>query len=182
MIIPAGAEARGTIALVGDSHLTDTSSAPVRKLGPLLRDAGWTVTTFAVGGLTTRAALAAPRPYGEFDWTVLSFGTNDAAPWKAVPLAEFTSNLELLLSTATGRLVVLGPGPVSEAAAATGRTNDLLRAYSAAAASVAAAYGGAFVDLALLLDERHLRDDGVHLDQLGYDVLAQHLRALMEPR
>jgi lysophospholipase L1-like esterase len=159
----------GAIALVGDSHLTDTSTRKVWKLGPRLRAAGWDVTTCAVGGLTTRAALDAPPPPGVYDWAVYCFGTNDAAPWKAVPLPEFSDNFHRLIGRTQAKPVVLGPPPVSETSESNGRTRRLIEQYSAAAEVVARGAGASFISLIDMLGEADLAEGGVHLNDDGYD-------------
>ena len=172
----------GTIALVGDSHLTDTSSRSVLKLGPRLRRCGWDVTTYAAGGRTTRAALNEPAPQRQYDWTIYCFGSNDAATWKVVPLAEFSRNLEALVLRCPGGRVILGPPPVSAAVEASGRTQRLIEEYSAAAADVAATCAAAFVGLVDLLGEDDLAEDGVHVNDQGYEKIELALADVLRPR
>ncbi len=170
-----------TLLLVGDSHLTDTSTREVWNLGPRMRACGWDVTTCAVGGLTTRAALELAEPDGFYDWSVFCFGSNDAAPWKGVPLPEFADNLTQLVMRASGRRVLLGPPPVSSAAEASGRTQDLINNYSEAAAQVAADWSAMFIALVEFLGQGDLSEDGVHLNDNGYAKIAECLIGVLCP-
>lgn len=118
-----------TVGLVGDSHLTDTSTRQV---------------------------------------------------WK--PLREFGENLRLLLLRASGGRVLLGPPPVSAASEATGRTNGLVKEYSAAAAAVAVDQRAAFISLVDLLHEEDLAEDGVHLNDRGYAEITEALVQVLRQR
>lgn len=163
--------------LLGDSHLTGTSSRwPTTKLPPRLRADGHGVTELAVGGLDSRAALERYTAVPE-GTVVVSLGTNDAAPWKQVPLDEFEANYARLL----GRIdrpgvLVLPPGPVRETRHQ-GRSNDEIRRYASVATRVARAAGATplplFDRLSALLTaggDVHV-DDGVHLNDAAYEVV-----------
>ena len=163
--------------LLGDSHLTGAASRwPTTKLPPRLRADGHEVIELAFGGLDSRAALEryAAVPEGT---VVVSLGTNDAAPWKQVPLDEFEANYARLLGRLDGAaLVVIPPGPVCETRQQ-GRSNTEVRRYTDAAARVGRAAGGVpvplFERLSALMDaggDVHVAD-GVHLNDAAYDVL-----------
>ena len=170
------------VVLVGDSQLTDTSSRGTTKLGPRLRRRGHEVETLAVGGLDTRTALKYDHVSAPADWTIFCFGANDAAPWKQVPLAEFATNYEALVLRATSRqTLVFGPGPVHESGAPRSRTNRELARYSAIAADVARRCRVEFISLLDALGSGDLADDGVHLNDRGYDVLELLVVAAMVP-
>jgi lysophospholipase L1-like esterase len=166
-----------SVVLVGDSHLTEDSSTGVTKLGARLRRHGWTVVSRARGGLDTRAALQLLMDFPPAEWTVYSFGSNDAAPRKEVPLPEFESSYRRLLAMArSGHVVVLGPPPVNESSAgAWGRTNARLRRYSDCAAKLAAEVGGLFIPLLDLVTADTDLVDGLHLNDTGYEKLAAAL-------
>jgi lysophospholipase L1-like esterase len=171
---------RPRVILVGDSHLSADASRGVTKLDRRLRAAGWEVENFAVGGVTTRDGLEILPDKLPAGIAVYSFGTNDAAPWKLVPLDEFRRNYEQLLARCQGEIVVLGPTPVQEPLAHP-RTNALERRYSEAAAVVANAVGATFVDLISALDGRDdvLLEDGIHLNDAGYERLAELVLAAL---
>jgi lysophospholipase L1-like esterase len=166
------------VLLVGDSHLADDSPDGVTKLGPRFRRHGWTVVGMAHGGLDTRAALQLLTDFPRTDWTIYSFGSNDAAPWKEVPLSEFESSYRRLLEMArSDRIVVLGPPPVAESAdGALGRTNARLRQYANCAAQLVTEVDGLFVPLMdLVRADTDLVGDGLHLNDRGYEKLAAAL-------
>ncbi len=171
------------IALIGDSQLTDTSSRGVTKLGPRLRRRGHEVETLALGGLNTRQAVAVASDVGHVEWTVYCLGANDAAPWKRVPLKEFGMNYQTLLLRSTGaRQLVLGPAPVIETGVPGVRTNSEIARYSATAADVARNCGAVFVSLLAELGPHDLADDGVHLNNHGYDTLERIVVETIEQR
>ena len=162
---------RGSLLLVGDSHLAETTTRDVVPVAARLRRLGWELTSLAVGGLDTRAALELlPNPLPAADATVVSFGSNDAAPWKQVPLDEFTTGYAEILGRVTSPVtVVLGPPPVREDRDdARGRTNVVLDVYSAAARQAAESSGAQFLDLREVLDPAtDLDKDGLHLADPG---------------
>jgi lysophospholipase L1-like esterase len=111
-----------------------------------------------------------PDPLPAADATVVSFGSNDAAPWKRVPLEAFTIGYaEILGRVASPITVVMGPPPVREDRDdAGGRTNAVLHDYAAAARQVAVASGARFLDLREVLDAAvDLDEDGLHLAGSG---------------
>lgn len=159
------------VVLLGDSHL-----ARVRRDLPLL---GPDVRNAAVGGarvhdLEAQVAVASVVPD---DVTVVSVGTNDAAPWKAVPVLDFTEALRACwLAVPARRRVYVAPPGVDEArlGGPRDRTNRIIDLYREAAVvtcreldvrvvradQVVAPLGaGAFVD------------DGLHLTGRAYRLL-----------
>lgn len=168
------------VALVGDSHLTDTSTTAVTKLGPRLRVLGLRVVTHARGGMSSRDALLLPPPAPDCDWIVYCLGTNDAAPWNQVPPEEFAANYDRLLRVPAGpRKLVLGPPPVVERAEAGGVTNEEVGRYSVVAGAAARDHGALFTPLLELLDTDDLAEDGVHLNDNGYGKLAELVVGIM---
>lgn len=174
------------IVLLGDSHL-DRVRRDLHRLAPR---AGAEVVNAAVGGsfafeLLGQAHGARLRPE---DSVVVSVGTNDAAPWKAVPPYEFEDNLRALVDHLVGigiaRLVYLTPPGVDEArlGGPDDRTAATVASYAAAGAALTAAAGGRVVDAHTLLaplGARAFLDDGVHLTGAAYDLLLPALaRAL----
>jgi lysophospholipase L1-like esterase len=161
---------RGSLLLVGDSHLTETTPRDGVPVAARLRRLGWELTSLAVGGLDTRAALRLlPDPLPAADATVVSFGSNDAAPWRQVPLGFTTWYAEILGRVASPVTVVMGPPPVREDRDdARGRTNAVVDDYAAAARQVAESTGVRFLDLREVLDPATgLDEDGLHLGDSG---------------
>ena len=169
-----------TIALTGDSQLTETSSRfVVTKLPPRLRAIGFDVVTVAVGGSTSRDLLDQRVP-GTADWIVVSVGTNDAAPWKQVPSDEFEANCgRFLRDVGVVNRVVLGPGPIVEQGVDGERTDAATLRYAAALERAATATGAIFLPLPSVIDPSDLADDGVHLSDSAYEKLVAALLAII---
>lgn len=181
-----------SVLLLGDSHLAKMDKPLVTALEDLIGDT--VVHNAAMGGadsadVARRAPLLARIPW---DAVVVSVGTNDLAPWKQLPIPEFTANLRRTLDLfGSSRVVVVGPPPVDDRAQ-TGRyrrSTALVRAYAAAAEQVADETAASFLDLAAVLDAAaeqglpaHL-GDGVHLSPAGYALLVPALaRAVVSHR
>jgi len=165
------------VVLLGDSHL-----ARVRRgLGRIGAD----VLNAAVGGSTVHDLAGQARACGlrPDDVVVVSVGTNDSAPWKAVPLDDFTDALETFLAgTDVGRLVLATPPGVDEhrLTGPGNRTQHEVAAYAGVAARLFRAVGGDVVDArALLAPLGHaaFTDDGVHLTGAAYDLLLPAISA-----
>lgn len=170
------------MVLAGDSQLTEASPRrSVTKLAPRLRAAGFDVVTVAEAGANSRDVLQ-QRLLPAVSWVVCSVGTNDAAPWKQVPLEEFGRNCDqLLAATVQYQWLMLGPGPVIERGAPGERTNETMAAYGAAVQQVAERHGARFVSLADVLASDDLADDGVHIIDSGYAKLAHRVLREIDP-
>lgn len=167
------------IVLLGDSHL-----ARIRRDLPRL---GADVVNAAVGGATVhdlvpQAASAAIRPD---DVVLVSVGTNDAAPWKQVPLPLFQQHLQQFIGACDSRrcVVLLPPGVVEARLSGTAdRSNAVLDDYRAAVTAAAVSAGAEVVDASADLaglGPSAFASDGVHLSGDGYDVLLEVLRAAL---
>ena len=168
------------VLLVGDSHLANISAARLHELEQL---AGCAVVNGAVGGADVHALgdqLARFQPSGI---VVVSVGTNDAAPWNCVPLAEFTATLEQTLGgLGSCRVIFLASLGVDEARlmGSSDRLDEVMRRYATAAMEVVRSHGGMVIDLVEELSairSQAFEPDGVHLTTVAYDVV---LRALGE--
>lgn len=167
------------IVLLGDSHL-----ARIKRDLPRL---GQNVVNAAVGGATIHDldAQAVAASVGHDDVLVLSIGTNDSAPWQAVPLSSFAAALERFLgSWDVRRLVIILPPGVDESRldSAGDRTNALLSEYRAAEIGAAATVDARLVDsraLLLPLGSRAFAQDGLHLSGKGYRVLLPALASVI---
>lgn len=147
------------------------------------------VVNAAVGGsfagdLLPQAASVGLEPE---DVVVVSVGSNDAAPWKLVPLGEFRSALETFVrGLAVRGLVYVAPPGVDESrmAGTPGRTNAVIRTYADVGSAVFSAAGATPVEAAALLEglgAGAFADDGVHLTGTAYDLLLPAIRdALIE--
>jgi lysophospholipase L1-like esterase len=173
------------LLLLGDSHLSRIRRARLRRLEAA---SGHRVSNRAVGGTSVLGLgdqLDGAPPAAV---ALVSVGTNDAAPWKQVPLETFATTLAgLLPRVPTSRLVYVGSPGVDEGrlTRANDRTNTRLREYVDVAAETVRSYGGEFLDTAALLarvDDDVFEGDGVHLNKAGYDVLLAALTAHVAPQ
>jgi lysophospholipase L1-like esterase len=156
------------IVFLGDSHL-----ARVRRDLPLV---GSDVCNAANGGtsslgLLSQAAEAAVR---ESDLVVLSVGTNDAAPWKRVPVSVFAETVRHCMeSVPARRWIYLTPPGVDEArlSASGDRTNAILDEYRKAALAVSRAAGAGVVRTERVIEPlgpAAFVKDGLHLSGPAY--------------
>lgn len=156
---------------LGDSHLA--------RLRRELRGFPGEVRNAAEGGASSRDLMrqAAPVAVRGSDVVVLSVGTNDAAPWKRVPVSEFARSLSTFVASHAPRgwVVVAPPGVVEERlTGGPDRTNAVIDDYRQAAIEVCDEVGGHVVRTDLLLaalGATAFADDGVHLNGTGYRVL-----------
>lgn len=156
---------------IGDSHLA--------RLRRALAGFPGGVHNAAVGGASSRDVLGQAAEVGvsESDIVVLSVGTNDAAPWKDVPVTEFVRLVSLCLASHAplGWVFVAPPGVVEERLSGDGdRTNEVIDEYRRAALDACGNTGVQVVRTDLLLEPlgaHAFAEDGVHLNGVGYRVL-----------
>jgi lysophospholipase L1-like esterase len=174
-----GTYVSGNLALFGDSMLGRFTKPRVQQLEHELGD-GTVVFNCATGGWDSRdGALRAPM-LGRLDWStvVLSFGGNDCAPWKHVPIEEFITNIAAITAAFQGaRLVAFLPPMIREIprAGLGTRSNKELDAYRDVLRAAVGPH--ACLDTAEILRGTGLEDDGLHLTGESYTrlipVLAQ---------
>ena len=159
------------VVLLGDSHLARVRR-DLDRIGP-------DVVNAAVGGACTRDLLRQAHAAGATgdDVLVVSVGSNDAAPWKAVPVEEAVGLVEGFLSAVAwaGLVLLTSPG-VDEERLTRGndRTNAVLASYADALTDRFTAAGAVVVDGATLLaplGNDAFADDGLHLTGVAYDLL-----------
>src|SRR5947209_1625496 len=78
---------------------------------------GVIITNCATGGFDTRDGLARAELIAHLpaDLFLLSFGMNDSAPWKLVPIDEFERNYTKIIRTLSSKRVsCVIPGPIME--------------------------------------------------------------------
>ena len=168
------------VVLLGDSHLARVRR-DLSRIGP-------DVVNAAVGGACTRDLLPQARSAGitADDVLVVSVGSNDAAPWKAVPLEEAVLLVEGFLSSVprAGLVLVTSPGVDEERlTGANDRTNAILASYAAALTDRFTAAGAIVVDGATVLaplGSAAFTDDGLHLTGAAYDLLLPALAEAVE--
>jgi len=159
------------IVLLGDSHL-----ARVRRDLPML---GSGVCNVAQGGATALDLLAqaTAAEVQESGLVVMSVGTNDAAPWKQLPVTVFAhALLDCMASVSARRWIYVAPPGVDEARlmGPGDRTNGVLDEYRDAALSVCEDAGVEVVRTELVirpLGVRAFASDGLHLSGPAYKVV-----------
>ncbi|WP_165807155.1 SGNH/GDSL hydrolase family protein [Nocardioides currus] len=159
------------IVLLGDSHL-----ARVRRdlhlVGPDVHNgAEGGASALDLPAQATRAAVQAS------DLVVLSVGTNDAAPWKQVPVTAFARAVRDCLGSVAARSWIYVTPPGVDEARLPGpgdRTNEILDDYREAAISVCGEVGAGVVRAERVIESLGAGafvDDGVHLSGRGYQAL-----------
>ena len=143
------------------------------------------VRNAAEGGASARDLLRQADGVGlhDSDSVVLSVGTNDAAPWKRVPVSEFVQALSVLVASHSPRgwVLVAPPGVVEgRLTRARDRTNAVIHEYRLAAIEVCEAVNGHVVRTDLVLESlgaKAFAEDGVHLNGTGYRVLVPAIQS-----
>ncbi len=164
--------------LIGDSLLA--------RLRRELQALPGEVRNAAEGGASARDLLRQADGVGlhDSDSVVLSVGTNDAAPWKRVPVSEFVQALSMFVASHPPRrwVFVAPPGVVEgRLTRARDRTNAVIDEYRLAVIEVCEDAGGRVVRTDLLLDSlgpKAFAEDGVHLNGTGYRVLVPAIKSV----
>ena len=169
------------VVLLGDSHLARVRR-DLHRIWPEVCNA-------ARGGSRARDLLpqAASATVTGSDVVVMSVGTNDAAPWKQVPVESFADLLlECLQSAPAGRRIYLAPPGVDEQRL-TGprdRTNATIDEYREAAISACSEAEARVVRTDRVIEpigSGAFVDDGLHLSgpayQLVLPAIAEAVRA-----
>lgn len=163
--------------LLGDSHL-----ARVRRRLDVI---GADVLNAAVGGASVQAlgVQAVTAGLRSDDIVVVSVGTNDAAPWKQVPLADFSTLLSEWVRSidVDGWVYVAPPGVDERRLTGPGdRTNQVIDSYRAVAIEVFGSAGARVVRADRLLaplGPAAFVDDGLHLTGRAYDLVLPAIAA-----
>jgi lysophospholipase L1-like esterase len=169
------------IVLLGDSHL-----ARVRRDLPMV---GTNVCNAAEGGASSPDLLAqaARAAVEEGDLVVVSVGTNDAAPWKQVPLTVFAQELaRCMRSVPARRWVYVAPPGVDESrgSGSGGRTNAVLDECRDAALTVCDEAGARVVRTGRVLEPLGTSafvSDGVHLNGPAHKLVLAAIAHAIRP-
>jgi lysophospholipase L1-like esterase len=176
-----------TIVLFGDSLLARLAKPRLRELDRLLGGDN-RILNCATGGWDTSDGARVSDLIAELapDVVVLSFGMNDFAPWKRVPLAEFRAYLaRIVRDLAPARIVALLPPAVVEVPPGSepARTNADLDEYRRVVVDLVGAAGSLDADrlfqmVGLTAHEVHAAD-GVHLSNEAYDAVLPSLAGII---
>ena len=145
----------------------------------------------AVGGWDTSDCVAKSPYIAKLkpDVLVISLGTNDAAPWKQVPLHKFKENIPKIFEAfKDSKIIYFLPTPVDEVKIANTdarRSIKDIKEYHDAAKAVCEENGVDYIDsfaiFKPLLDsgkEYHI-EDGVHFNDLAYEIIARELTSIL---
>ena len=177
------------LVLFGDSLFAQAGKHRLLMLEQALP--GYDVYNCAVGGWDTNDCVG-KAPYIaklEPDVLVISLGTNDAAPWKQVPLEKFKENIpKIFNSFSKAKIVYFLPAPVDEVKIAntdTRRSIKGIKEYHDAAREVCEAQGIAYINSFAVfkpfLDsgkDYHV-EDGVHFNDFAYEIIAGELAKIL---
>ena len=169
------------IVLLGDSHL-----ARVRRDLSIL---GPDVCNVAEGGATSLDLIAQATTVAveEDDLVVVSVGTNDAAPWKHVPVTVFAQAMARCMQSVPARRWVYVAPPGVDESRLTGsgdRTNAVLDQYRDVALSACQDVGARVVHTERLiraLGAAAFVSDGLHLSGRAYRVVLPAIAEAVHP-
>ncbi len=177
------------LILYGDSLFAQVGKPRLLMLENVLPS--YDIYNCANGGWDTNDCLK-KAPYIarlQPDILVISLGTNDASPHKLVPLDTFVDNIpKIFAHFPSSKIIYFLPPPVNEVKiknVGKNLTNQDIKKYHDAAKKVceenSIAYIDSFTAFKPLLDAGHDYhiEDGVHLTDFAYEVIATELAKLL---
>lgn len=177
------------LVLFGDSLFAHVSKHRIMLFNQVLPD--YDIYNCAVGGWDTNDCVEKAPYISKLkpDVLVISLGTNDAAPWKQVPLEKFKQNIpKIFKEFNSSKIVYFLPTPVDEvkiASTDSRRSIKEIKDYHDAAMEVCKANGIAYIDSFSIfkpfLDsgkEYHI-EDGVHYNDFAYETIASELAKVL---
>jgi lysophospholipase L1-like esterase len=152
---------------------------------------GYDVYNCAVGGWNTNDCVK-KAPYIsklEPDVVVISLGTNDAAPYKQIPINTFIKNIPAIINSfKNSKLIWYLPTPIDQTKSKVfGKEipNEVVKQYHDAAKKVCEEHGvdviNSFSIFMPMLDagEKYHSEDGVHYIDKAYEIIANELSKLL---
>ena len=180
-----------SVVLFGDSLFGRFGRDYILQLEETVKDI--TVYNCAAGGFNTRDGLKRADFTAQLkaDYVCLSFGANDSSPFKGqpVPLVEFANNLTSIIQAFADSKVILFPcPPVYDPSdpAETKNFNKVLIQYNAIIKDIAIKTNSELINSEnvygelLDKDEKYHIEDGLHLNNLGYQRLIEELIKLIK--
>ncbi len=178
------------LVLFGDSLFAQAGKPRVIMFEEALPN--YDVYNCAVGGWNTNDCVK-KAPYIaklEADVVVISLGTNDAAPYKQVPIDEFEANIpKILKAFEKSEVIWYLPTPIDQTKSKTfGKVipNEVVKEYHDAAKKVCEEKGIKVIDsfsiFKPMLDagEIYHNEDGVHYIDKAYEIIAKELSSLLK--
>ena len=180
-----------SIVLFGDSLFGRFGRDCILKLENAVKNI--TVYNCAAGGFDTNDGLKRADFISklEADYVCLSFGANDSSPFNGqpVPLEEFTNNLLSIIKAFNHSKIILFPCPPVHDPSDPVETkdyNNLLIKYNEVVKDVALKTASEFIDSQTIFGEllskgeNYHIEDGLHLNNLGYQKLIEELAKLIK--
>lgn len=178
------------LVLYGDSLAERIGKTLILRLQDVL-DNEYLIHNFGAGGFNTtdclaRASFIIKLP---IDIIFISLGTNDAKPWKPVELSVYKENIQKLIEIfEADKIVWLLPPPLDEPklqAAHKGLSNQIVAQYRDTAKQILTDNSVRFIDTEKVFQQLIERgidyhvEDGVHLNETGYDAIFSELKTLI---
>lgn len=179
-----------SLVLFGDSLLARCRKGEERFLSEKLNEE-YQIYNCATGGWDSVDLLKKAPLVGKMaaDVVLISVGTNDASPWKQIPLEEFKANIATVYDTFVGsRVIFFPPPPVVENRRVAGKeiSNETMHSYNQAVIDFCnekgIEYWDSWADLEPILDtesDPH-NEDGVHFSDTGYEYILGKLAQVVK--
>jgi len=178
------------IVLFGDSLLKNFGKDYLIRFEAAVPGAD--IYNCAVGGWDTNDGLKKASFIAKLkpDIVILGFGTNDAAPWKQVPLEVFLKNIPQIIEEFTGSKVIFFlPPPVhpdNRHSSKRRRLPETVQQYHDEAKRLLEGMSVTYLDShavfkpLLQSNQRYHIEDGTHLNDFGYSVLVKEFARLIQ--
>lgn len=179
------------IILFGDSLFGRFGRDYITQLEEAVKDI--TVYNCAAGGFDTRDGIKRADFIAQLkaDYVCLSFGVNDSNPFKGqpVPLEEFIQKFTSIVQSFSSSKIILFPCPPvydPKDPEGTKSFNDILNKYNEAIKDIAIKTDSEIIDSEtvygqlLKQGENYHLEDGLHLNDLGYQKLIESLARLIK--
>jgi len=167
-----------SVVLFGDSHLGRFNRDRSKKLEKAVSDI--IVYGCAVGGWTTEDGAKRAGYIAKLnpDFVVLSFPGNDFIDNNDITIEESKNNLKTIIEAFRVSKIILFLGPLADDRFEDEEFNKGLPKYNEAAKAMAKTFEIQIIDgpqIYSKLNEDYHEEDGVHLNEFGYDILIQEL-------
>lgn len=177
------------LILFGDSLFAQADKHRILLFEEALKD--YDIYNCAVGGWDTNDCVKKSPYISQLkpEVVVISLGTNDAAPWKQVPIEKFIENIpEIFKTFSNSKIVYFLPTPVDEAktkSVGKGLLNEHIKPYHDAAKNVCEEQGIAYINsfavFKSMIDagQEYHNEDGIHFENIAYEIIAKELTNLV---
>ena len=175
-----------SIILFGDSLFGRFGREYILQLEEFVKDS--TVYNCAAGGFNTRDGLNRADFIARLkaDYVCISFGANDSSPFKGYPVSieEFVQNLNSIIKSFSGSKIILFPCPPvydPNDLVGTKKFNNILLQYNNVIKEIAVKSNSDLIDSETIYGdllekgENYHIEDGLHLNDLGYQKLIEEL-------